>query len=166
MKHVERELERLNADGRRFLCRGAQNQNVSEVLEKIEQSRRASEHAANRHQEMADAGIEGQAGDAEIRRRQAQGMKDLWDVVRGQVDELSAAGLEVRTGSIVIRLINAGERRLAQTVDKISRDRCNADLTPVIAALPRPCEQAEYVCPKCGRVGHVTKTADATEEAA
>lgn len=152
--HAADELARFEEQGKGFQCRGVQVQDLAEVIRRVEANQRASQRAAARAESARDQqGIE--------RHTEAVDRFDsLVNAVLGVADSLVKEGASrVRTGQVIARLAANGRRDQASAVDTIARDSCGYDLTETIAALPRPCDSEPYKCPRCGRQGHVTKTA-------
>ena len=169
-EHVAAELALFEEQGKTFVCRGAQEQNVAAVMQRIERnvavSARAAAAAADDdarelHLEKAKdaehlAGLFAAAVEA-LQEGQAGGLfRELAPRELGPLPLDGEAG-HVRTGRVVRMLVLLGDRKSAQLVDSIARRRCGADLRETIAALPRPCSNATYTCPKCGREGHASK---------
>lgn len=176
--HVEAELAHFEAQGKSYRCRGVQEQDIGAVVAKIEQSKRLSERAAARatteedkvRHEVNAAQADELAGlvlEAAACLQDGKGSKRFGKLPESDFADQPVDGElgRVRIGRVIAVLIASGSRGQAQTLDKIARVPCGADLGPTIAALPRPCESEPYVCPKCGREGHVSKTAHASAEA-
>lgn len=174
--HVESELALFEKGQKKFRCRGAQQQNLALVISRIGESASQAKRAAaskTRRAEIA-RGIGNTAEAAELA-NQAAAQTAAADQLEALSDQVVTIAKEINatlgenkaeTAHVVAYLLNTGRRGEAAQVDKHSRIQCGADLAPAIAALPRPCENAPYTCPKCGREGHASKTAVAGEVAA
>jgi hypothetical protein len=168
--HVERELE-LFAKGRKtFRCRGAQQQSLALVISRIGDAASQASRAAVQKTRRAEVakGVGNTAEAAELT-NQAAAQTAAADQLSALVDQVVTIAKEINatldenkaeTAHVVAYLLNTGRRSEAAAIDKHARIQCGADLAPVIAALPRPCENAPYTCPKCGREGHASKTAE------
>jgi hypothetical protein len=174
--HVERELALFEKGQKKFRCRGGQQQNLPAVLNRIEMAATHAQRSAAQKMRRADtAKAIGNTSEAAELANQAAAQTAAADQLGALVDAVTEIAKEINatlgksaaeTQHVIAYLMNSGRRGEATEIDKHSRIQCGADLAPVIAALPRPCENAPYTCSKCGREGHASKTAVAEEVSA
>lgn len=71
--------------------------------------------------------------------------------------KLVAAQLPVSTGAVVGLLVDS-HTKYANFLKNAAHAGCGQDLGETLEAIPRDGASHEYTCPKCGRVGHATRT--------
>lgn len=173
--HVERELALFAKGQKKFRCRGGQQQNLAAVLNRIEMaSSDAQRSATQKLRRATTAKAIGNVSEATELANQAAAQTAAADQLGALVDSVTEIAKEINatlgksaaeTEHVIAYLLNLGRKGEAADLDKHARVGCGQDLAETIAALPRPCESATYVCPKCGREGHASKTAEAVAEA-